>query len=108
MVLKLLFIYLLLLFDFCALTIELNARVLEPVSFAELMKNRETYGSDDDDGVESPTGGFDWAEPSMQLCYSASSTSVVPRTEKVYDAFHLLQTEPSVQVYILNQAKLAT
>ncbi|KAJ0746949.1 hypothetical protein HanOQP8_Chr05g0183781 [Helianthus annuus] len=78
--------------------------VLEPVSFAQLMKHQETYHTDDDAGLEkilSPTGfELDWREPSMQLCYSTSALQV-PRSDKVFDAFHMLQTDPSVQVYTL-------
>ncbi|KAI3815877.1 hypothetical protein L1987_15560 [Smallanthus sonchifolius] len=81
--------------------------VLEPVSFAQLMKNRRI---DDDEGVEmssSPTSfqkdGFelDWTEPSMQLCHSTSALQV-PSSDKVFDAFHLLQTEPSVQRMVIS------
>ncbi|KAJ0576690.1 hypothetical protein HanIR_Chr05g0227261 [Helianthus annuus] len=77
--------------------------VLEPVSFAQLMKHQETYHTDDDAGLEkilSPTGfELDWREPSMQLCYSTSALQV-PRSDKVFDAFHMLQTDPSVQMVI--------
>ncbi|KAI3712577.1 hypothetical protein L1987_71136 [Smallanthus sonchifolius] len=81
--------------------------VLEPVSFAQLIKNCRI---DDDDGVEtssSPTSchndGFelDWTEPSMKLCYSTSALQV-PSSDKVFDAFHLLQTEPSVQRMVIS------
>ncbi|KAK9059668.1 hypothetical protein SSX86_020372 [Deinandra increscens subsp. villosa] len=71
--------------------------VVESCSFRQM---RETYGSDDD-GVETPTRfkepglELDWTEPSMQLCYSTSA-------DKVLDAFHLLQTEPSVQRMVIS------
>ncbi|MFS7936880.1 hypothetical protein Hanom_Chr05g00420981 [Helianthus anomalus] len=79
--------------------------VLEPVSFAQLMKHRETYHTDDDAGLEkivSPSGfELDWREPSMQLCYSTSALQV-PRSDKVFDAFHMLQTDPSVQRMVIS------
>ncbi|KAF5805576.1 hypothetical protein HanPI659440_Chr05g0197851 [Helianthus annuus] len=79
--------------------------VLEPVSFAQLMKHQETYHTDDDAGLEkilSPTGfELDWREPSMQLCYSTSALQV-PRSDKVFDAFHMLQTDPSVQRMVIS------
>lgn len=85
-----------------------NIRVLEPLSFEQLIKDRETDdGTDDDHGVEkvlSPTPSsfnigseLDWIEPSIKLCNSTNSLQV-PSSDKVYEAFHLLQTEPSVQV----------
>ncbi|XP_076957671.1 uncharacterized protein LOC143633205 [Bidens hawaiensis] len=87
--------------------------VLEPISLAQLMKNRDTCRSDDgssDDGIEtisSPTSlrrsgsELDWSEPSMQLCYSTSAL----QKDNVLDAFHLLQTEPLVQRMVKSLSK---
>nr|XP_043613001.1 uncharacterized protein LOC122584972 isoform X2 [Erigeron canadensis] len=75
--------------------------VLEPVSFGQLMKDRRTHGSDDDEiGQISSQTSFhtsesDWVEPSMHSLQ-------VPSVGKVYDAFHLLQTEPSVQRMVMS------
>ncbi|PWA78137.1 hypothetical protein CTI12_AA216750 [Artemisia annua] len=44
---------------------------------------------------------LDWIEPSMNLCNS-TSTLQVPSSDKVYEAFHLLQTEPSVQRMVIS------
>ncbi|KAD2392892.1 hypothetical protein E3N88_39869 [Mikania micrantha] len=85
--------------------------VLEPVSFGQRTKYQETYGSDGDDDrvkdVSHPTSlkklrsELDWSEPSMQLCYSTSKLQI-PRSDNVFDAFHLLQMEPSVQRMVIS------
>ncbi|KAI7724962.1 hypothetical protein M8C21_018881 [Ambrosia artemisiifolia] len=82
--------------------------VLEPVSFDQLMNHRETYEDDARVDIISSSTGFhnsglelDWHEPSMQQCYS-TSTLQVPRSDKVCDAFHLLQTDPSVQRMVIS------
>ncbi|KAJ0918670.1 hypothetical protein HanRHA438_Chr05g0220631 [Helianthus annuus] len=44
----------------------------------------------------------------MQLCYSTSALQV-PRSDKVFDAFHMLQTDPSVQngdILVIRQSRL--
>lgn len=75
-------------------------RVLDPI-----IENRRTYGTYDD-GIEKISGPtvfhksgseLDWIEPSLQL-HDSTSALHDPRSTRVYDAFHLLQTDPSVQV----------
>lgn len=43
---------------------------------------------------------MDWFEPSLQLCDSKGLNPYGP--DKVYDAFHLLQTEPSIQRMVVS------
>ncbi|GJZ65653.1 hypothetical protein Tco_0622349 [Tanacetum coccineum] len=84
--------------------------VLEPVSFEQLIKDRETDDGTDDgvEKVSSPTTSsfkigseLDWIEPSMKLCNS-TSTLQVPSSDQVYEAFHLLKTEASVQRMVMS------
>ncbi|KAF5959827.1 hypothetical protein HYC85_001036 [Camellia sinensis] len=83
-------------------------QVLDPASFSQFIKDRLAYNSNNNvaDEITSPTGlvtrvssvgtELDWIEPSMQLCH--------PRmlqhhgSDRVYDAFNLLQTDPSIQL----------
>ncbi|XP_071732703.1 uncharacterized protein [Rutidosis leptorrhynchoides] len=84
---------------------------LEPVSFARLINDQGKYDSYEDGSVETSLGQpasyyktgseSDWIEPSVQLCNSTSALQV-PSLDKVYDAFHLLQTEPSVQRMVIS------
>ncbi|XP_076944337.1 uncharacterized protein LOC143614926 [Bidens hawaiensis] len=87
--------------------------VLEPIALAQLTRNRDTCQTDDDSNydevekISSPTSlrrsgsGLDWSEPSMQLCYSTSAL----QKDNVLNAFHLLQTEPSVQRMVASLSK---
>lgn len=73
-------------------------RVFDPASYSKHV--RDKFGSmngDIADKVTSPNGSeLDWVEPSLHLC---NSRMLQPHgSDRVYDAFHLLQTEPSVQV----------
>ncbi|KAI3735142.1 hypothetical protein L6452_14630 [Arctium lappa] len=45
---------------------------------------------------------LDWTEPSLELCNSRSTQLQVPCSSRVYDAFHLMQTEPSVQRMVIS------
>nr|GEX88838.1 hypothetical protein [Tanacetum cinerariifolium] len=90
---------------------QLGAMVLKPVSFEQLIKDRETDDGTDDgvEKVSSPTTSsfkigsdqLDWIEPSMKLCNS-TSTLQVPSSDQVYEAFHLLKTEASVQRMVMS------
>lgn len=85
-------------------------RVFNP-AYSQLVRDKFISESDKDvgDQVMSPLGlmhrvpsagsEIDWVEPSVHLC---NSKMVQPHGyDTVYDAFHLLQNEPSVQVFIL-------
>lgn len=81
-------------------------RVLDPTSFSKFIKGRLPYNSDNDvaeeiasprmNRVSSVGQELDWIEPSFHHCN--------PRMlqyrgyDRVYDAFHLLHTDPSIQV----------
>ncbi|XP_023755632.1 uncharacterized protein LOC111904085 [Lactuca sativa] len=78
--------------------------VLDPI-----IENRRTYGTYDD-GIEKISGPtvfhksgseLDWIEPSLQL-HDSTSALHDPRSTRVYDAFHLLQTDPSVQRMVIS------
>lgn len=73
--------------DGYAANLEQNAADKEAIPAAK------SEGSSDEFSAESHS---DWIEPTMNL-YS-SSTSLSRGREKVYDAFRLLQINPSVQV----------
>lgn len=55
---------------------------------------RDKFASNSDMDTE-----LDWIEPS--LCLSNSRMLQPYPADRVYDAFHLLQTEPSIQVPLL-------
>lgn len=87
---------------------EYTFRVLEPVSYSQLIKDRAAYDSDKDvaNHINSPTGlirkipsvgsEVDWMEPSLQPW---NSRFLQPRrSERVCNALHLLHTEPAIQV----------
>lgn len=84
-------------------------RVLEPTYFAYSTNDGLGYKSNEDTTDEltssinltrevlSSSGSVsDWIEPSMHICNSKLLQSY--GSNRVYDAFHLLQTEPSIQV----------
>ncbi|KAL7001713.1 hypothetical protein U1Q18_002861 [Sarracenia purpurea var. burkii] len=86
-------------------------RVLDPTSFSQLIKGRTAYSSDTEDSDEIasplllnrvPSAGkeLDWIEPSLQLC----NPRVLQRHgfDRVYDAFHLLRTDPSIQRMVMS------
>lgn len=82
----------------------LICRVFEPASYSNLVRDKFASDLENDvaDQVTSPTGSeLDWVEPSFRLC---NSGVLQPHgSDRVYDAFHMLQTEPSVQVpYIID------
>ncbi|XP_071734474.1 uncharacterized protein [Rutidosis leptorrhynchoides] len=80
---------------------------LEPVPFARFINDRRAYGCDEDKILGRSASFYktesesDWIEPSVQVCNS-TSTFQVPSSDKVYDAFHLLQTDPSVQRMVIS------
>lgn len=83
-------------------------RVFEPPSYSNLVRDKFASDLEKDvaDQVTSPTGSeLDWVEPSFHLC---NSRVLQPHgSNKVYDAFHMLQTEPSIQVpYIIDPCML--
>lgn len=79
------------------------SRVFNPSSCSQLVRDKYVYNSYKDMGecisvptelihrVSSAGSDVDWMEPSLQLLHS-------PGTDRVYDAFQLLQSEPTVQV----------
>ncbi|XP_057475255.1 uncharacterized protein LOC130763367 [Actinidia eriantha] len=87
-------------------------QAFDQTSFSKFMKGRLAYSSDKDvaDEIASPTAALkrvssfgkklDWIEPSLHLCN--------PRTlqrrgsDRVYDAFHLLHTDPSIQRMVMS------
>lgn len=84
-------------------------RVLEPTYFAYSTNDGLGYKSNEDTSNEltssinlthevlSSSGSVsDWIEPSIHICNSKLLQSY--GSNRVYDAFHLLQTEPSIQV----------
>lgn len=100
----------------CYLWIFRSCRALNPASSSKSIEDRLAYDSDKDvpDETTSPTvmgkrvssvgslgTELDWIEPSLQLC---NPRMLRPYgSNGVYDAFHLLQTEPCVQVtYIMD------
>ncbi|KAF3956973.1 hypothetical protein CMV_017961 [Castanea mollissima] len=78
-------------------------QVFEPASYPNLV--RDKFASDLEKDVAyqvmSPTGSeLDWVEPSFHLC---NSRVLQPHgSDRVYDAFHMLQTEPSVQRMVIS------
>ncbi|KAL3521407.1 hypothetical protein ACH5RR_019556 [Cinchona calisaya] len=78
--------------------------VMDPASPKHLINHIPEYHSDTDVGdhlVSSPTPfetKLDWKEPSLQLY----DQSILQAHERVYDAFHLLQNEPSVQRMVIS------
>uniref|UniRef100_A0A7N1A0L2 Uncharacterized protein n=1 Tax=Kalanchoe fedtschenkoi TaxID=63787 RepID=A0A7N1A0L2_KALFE len=87
-------------------------QVVETASFSQLVRDKYGTGTDTDvfGHVASPTrfdhrfasslSESDWVEPSLQLCHTGALQSRGSGT--VYDAFHLLQTEPSVQRMVIS------
>lgn len=73
-------------------------QVFDPARYSNLVRDKFSFGLDEDisDQVASPTGlEIDWVEPSLHLCNPRKLQLHVP--DRVSDAFHLLQTEPTVQ-----------
>lgn len=78
-------------------------QVFDPSSYPKLVRDKFASDLDKDvaDQVTSPTGSeLDCVEPSFHLC---NSRVLQPHgSDRVYDAFHLLQTEPSVQRMVIS------
>ncbi|KAK6936297.1 hypothetical protein RJ641_033327 [Dillenia turbinata] len=87
-------------------------RAIDPATHSQLIRDRFSSNSDKDTsdhrtcgvGLMHTASSFgsdsDWIEPSL---YQVSPGALQPRgTERVYDAFHLLQTEPSVQKMVIS------
>ncbi|KAA8539782.1 hypothetical protein F0562_026474 [Nyssa sinensis] len=88
-------------------------QVLDPPSFPQFIKDRLAYNSDEEVAsgqITSPTGlahtvpsvgsEIDWIEPYLQM---HNPRMLEPQgSDRVYDAFHLLQTEPSVQRMVMS------
>ncbi|KAH0686163.1 hypothetical protein KY289_016926 [Solanum tuberosum] len=88
-------------------------QVLEPTYFAYSTNNGLGYKSNEDTTDEltsssnltrevlSSSGSVsDWIEPSIHICNSKLLQSY--GSNRVYDAFHLLQTEPSIQKMVIS------
>ncbi|KAJ8537113.1 hypothetical protein K7X08_035514 [Anisodus acutangulus] len=88
-------------------------QVLEPSYFSCSSNNSLGYKSNEDTTDEltssinltrevlSSSGSVsDWIEPSMHICNSKLLQSY--GSSRVYDAFHLLQTEPSIQKMVIS------
>ncbi|KAJ9681473.1 hypothetical protein PVL29_020372 [Vitis rotundifolia] len=86
-------------------------QALDPSSDSQFIKDKFGCNSDKEamDAISSPTGGSilkvssisesDWREPSLQLC-----NPMVLQTygsNRVYDAFHLLQTDTDIQRMVM-------
>ncbi|PIN05852.1 hypothetical protein CDL12_21604 [Handroanthus impetiginosus] len=69
----------------------------EDIDAADEVPNQTGYKKKTSSPVEPK---MDWIEPSWDLCNSRAVQS--HRADKVYDAFHLLQTEPSVQRMVVS------
>lgn len=84
-------------------TVSAIQQVFEPPSYSNLVRDKFASDLEKDvaDQVTSPTGSeLDWVEPSFHLC---NSRVLQPHgSNKVYDAFHMLQTEPSVQRMVIS------
>lgn len=73
--------------------------MFDPTRYSKLVWDKFAFDSDKDaaDQVTTPTGSeLDWVEPSLHLCNSRTLQPL--GSDRVFDAFHLMQTEPSVQV----------
>ncbi|KAL8096021.1 hypothetical protein AgCh_037110 [Apium graveolens] len=87
-------------------------QVLEPVSYSQLIKDRAAYDSDKDvaNHIYSPTNlirkvpsvgsEVDWMEPSLQPWNSRFLKPL--GSDRVWNALHLLQTEPAVQRMVVS------
>lgn len=69
-------------------------QVLDPASYPGLV--RDKFASNSDRNTE-----LDWIEPSLYLSNSRRMLQPYP-ADRVYDAFHLLQTEPSIQRMVIS------
>ncbi|XP_059460718.1 uncharacterized protein LOC132189900 isoform X4 [Corylus avellana] len=78
-------------------------QVFDPARNSKLVWDKYAFDLDKDvaDQVKTPTGSeLDWMEPSPHLC---NSRTLQPHgSDRVYDAFHLLHTEPSVQKMVIS------
>ncbi|KAL2550113.1 hypothetical protein Fot_11643 [Forsythia ovata] len=84
-------------------------QVFSPASFSSLGKEKLGQDFEKDEGnsqigyrqiLSSAESKVDWNEPSLHLF---NSRMLQPRgADRVYDAFHLLQTEPAVQRMVLS------
>lgn len=56
------------------------------------------FNDDDKEEVSDQSEFVDWIEPPLQLC----NTSLLQpyMLDRFYDAFHMFQTDPSVQVFL--------
>ncbi|PSS33189.1 Protein PHOTOPERIOD-INDEPENDENT EARLY FLOWERING like [Actinidia chinensis var. chinensis] len=87
-------------------------QAFDQTSFSQFMKGRLAHSLDKDvaDEIASPTATLkrvssvgkklDWIEPSLHLC----NPGLLQRRgyDRVYDAFHLLHTEPSIQRMVMS------
>lgn len=74
-------------------------QVIDPASFSQFIRDKNVYDSEYDE-VDKAGSELDWMEPSMQGYVSRTFHS--PGPGRVYDAFHLLQTDPSVQRMVIS------
>lgn len=87
-------------------------QALGPSSDSQFIKEKFARNSDKEamDAISSPTGGSilkvpsisesDWREPSLQLCNPMVSQT--NGSNRVYDAFHLLQTDTAIQRMVIS------
>ncbi|KAK6926426.1 hypothetical protein RJ641_008145 [Dillenia turbinata] len=87
-------------------------RAIDPATYSQLIRDRFSSNSDKDTsdqrtcsvGLMRRASSFgsdlDWIEPSLHL--ASPGTLQTYGTERVYDAFHLLRTEPSVQKMVIS------
>ncbi|KAJ0098457.1 hypothetical protein Patl1_19837 [Pistacia atlantica] len=73
-----------------------NYKAFDPTSYS-LVRDKYAYNLDKD-------AELDWVEPSLHLSNSRMLQPYGP--DRVYDAFHLLQTEPSIQCIFLEPSAI--
>lgn len=78
-------------------------RVFEPAASSHSGKGNTATSALKDTAEEigiqassTPSGSSDWMEPSLHICNSRMVRPYVPN--RVYEAFHLMQTEPAIKV----------
>ncbi|WCJ36455.1 hypothetical protein M5689_017654 [Euphorbia peplus] len=87
-------------------------QIFDASAYSQFVSDRFAYDEDTDgaDQISSPPGilrrvspagsDLDWVEPSPHLCNSRMLHPYGP--DRVYDAFHLLQTEPAIQRMVIS------
>ena len=85
-----------------------TCRALNPSWDSQIIEDKFACNSDNDvtNAISSPAGSLicqasscsesDWQEPSLQLCDPMALKTY--ESNRVYDAFHMMQTDASIQV----------